>query len=299
MVEAITIQDETQALPTLSNEYVIACAGKLLDLRTPQVMGVLNVTPDSFSDGGYFLSPDLAITRAIDMLEEGAAVIDVGGESTRPGADPVSVDEELARVMPVIEVLSRELPIPVSIDTYKPEVMRQAVEAGAGMINDVFALQEGDALQTAARLDVPVCLMHMLGRPRTMQQAPRYQDVVAEVKSFLKERLDRSMEAGIPRNRLLIDPGFGFGKTLQHNLLLLKDLRELTTLGVPLVAGLSRKSMIGKILDVPVDERVYGSIAAATLAAWQGARLIRVHDVRETQDALRLVRAVSEVDGLS
>ena len=169
------------------------------------------------------------------------------------------------------------------------------------MINDVFALQEDDAMKTAARLDVPVCLMHMLGRPRTMQQAPRYQDVVAEVRSFLKERLDNCIEAGIPGNRLLIDPGFGFGKTLQHNLLLLKELRELTTLGVPLVAGLSRKSVIGKILDVPVDERVYGSIAAATLAAWQGARLIRVHDVRETRDALRIVSAVNEVevDGLS
>ena len=271
---------------------VLDCAGRPLDLRRPAVMGILNITPDSFSDGGVFLSPDKAIDQALRMAQEGAAIIDVGGESTRPGARPVSVREEMERVLPVVEALHARLPLPISIDTSKPEVMRAAVAAGAGLINDVRALREPGALETAAQLGVPVCLMHMRGEPRTMQDKPEYADVVGEVRDFLKERLDACMSAGIPASRLVVDPGFGFGKTLEHNIELLRGLKKLQSLGVPVLAGLSRKSMIGKALGLPVEQRLHASVALAVMAAQQGARIVRVHDVGPTVEALRMWAAV-------
>jgi dihydropteroate synthase len=263
-----------------------------LDLARPAIMGILNVTPDSFSDGGRFVDLQHALVHAHAMVADGAAIIDVGGESTRPGAQAVSVDEELARVIPVIEALRRELDIPVSIDTGKPEVMRAAVVAGAGFINDVYALRLPGALEAAATLGVPVCLMHMQGEPRTMQESPQYGDVVRDVTNFLGERLDRCVSAGIPRERLLIDPGFGFGKTLEHNLELLRRLDEFAGLGVPLLVGLSRKSMIGKALGLALDDRLHASVALALMAVQRGARIVRVHDVRATHDALRMYEAV-------
>ncbi|HWQ95563.1 MAG TPA: dihydropteroate synthase [Gammaproteobacteria bacterium] len=276
--------------------YKLNCKGKILDLGQPKVMGILNITPDSFSDGGDFLSPQAAVERAKQMVEEGAAIIDVGGESTRPGAPAVSVQEELDRIVPVIEALSAELPVPISIDTSKPEVMRAAVAAGAGMINDVRALRLTGALEAAAdinrRLSVPICLMHMQGEPGTMQQQPDYSDVVQEVCAFLAERVQACVRHGIPRERLVVDPGFGFGKQLEHNLSLLKRLDELGKLGLPIMVGLSRKSMIGVVLDRPVTQRLYGSLAAAVLAVARGAVLVRVHDVRATVEALKLYTAV-------
>jgi dihydropteroate synthase len=276
----------------------LRCGGRLLDLDRPRVMGILNVTPDSFSDGGDFFSPDQAVARAERMVAAGAVIIDVGGESTRPGAAAVGVKEELARVIPVIERIRARLPdIVISIDSSKPEVMRAAAAAGATMINDVRALRADGALAAAAALDAAVCLMHMLGEPRTMQQDPRYVDVVAEVRGFLAERIAACVAAGIARERLVVDPGFGFGKTLEHNLALLRHLGEFRALGVPLLAGLSRKSMIGALTGRPVGERLYGSIALATLAAWQGASILRVHDVAETADALRVCSAVMHGEG--
>ncbi|HLA75469.1 MAG TPA: dihydropteroate synthase [Gammaproteobacteria bacterium] len=264
-------------------------------------MGILNITPDSFSDGGHFLSPNAALTHARQMVAEGAAIIDVGGESTRPGAQAVSVAQELDRVIPVIEALRRELPLPISIDTSKSEVMQAAVAAGAGMINDVRALRGEGALVMAAQLNreqsVPVCLMHMQGEPGNMQQNPHYQDVVAEVKTFLAGRIKACVEAGIPHDRLLIDPGFGFGKALVHNLRLLKQLNSLSELGVPMLVGLSRKRMIGELLNATtIEQRLYGSLALATLAAWQGAAIIRAHDVRATVEALKICAAVQHYD---
>ncbi len=268
------------------------CAGKSLDLSQPRVMGILNVTPDSFSDGGRFVRQDEAIEQALRMVKEGAAIIDIGGESTRPGAADVPVEEEIRRVVPVIEALKAELPVPISVDSSKPEVMRAAVAAGAGMINDVYALRLEGALETAAELKVPVCLMHMQGEPRTMQAKPYYENVVAEVAEFLHLRVSECEAAGIPRGRLILDPGFGFGKTLEHNLALLRHLNELAIDDLPLLVGISRKSMIGALLDAPVDERLYGSVAAATLAAWQGAKIIRAHDVKATVDAMNVAWAV-------
>jgi dihydropteroate synthase len=259
-------------------------------------MGILNVTPDSFSDGGVFLSRDAALAQARRMVEEGADIIDVGGESTRPGAEAVSLQAELDRVLPVIEAIRREMPVPVSIDTSKPEVMRAAVEAGAGFINDVRALRASGALETVAALGVAVCLMHMQGEPRSMQADPHYADVVSEVRDFLKARVAACVGAGIPRERLVIDPGFGFGKTLEHNLELLRRLKELTALGLPLLAGLSRKSMIGKALGLPVESREQASVALALLAVQNGARLVRVHDVAPTVQALRMYQAVYPTD---
>ncbi|HFQ92066.1 MAG TPA: dihydropteroate synthase, partial [Chromatiales bacterium] len=238
-------------------------------------MGILNITPDSFSDGGVFFDAEKALARAREMVKEGAALIDVGGESTRPGAAPVSIDEELSRVVPVIEALSAEIDVPISVDTSKPEVMEAAVAAGAGLINDVRALRREGALAMAARLDVPVCLMHMRGEPGTMQQNAVYDRVVEEILDFLAGRVAACESAGIPRERLLVDPGFGFGKTLAHNLQILKSLDRFLTLGLPLVVGLSRKSMVGAILDAPVDGRLHGSVALATLAVWQGAAIVR------------------------
>jgi dihydropteroate synthase len=272
---------------------IIDCAGKPLDLSRPQVMGILNVTPDSFSDGGVFFAPEAALEHARDMVAAGAAIIDVGGESTRPGAAPVALQEELRRVIPVIEALSATLPVPVSIDTRNPAVMQAAVAAGAGMINDVNALQAPGALKMAASLGVPVCLMHMQGLPESMQENPEYADVVTEVRQFLADRANACLAAGMARARILLDPGFGFGKTSRHNLLLLQQLDRLVAEGYPVLVGLSRKSLIGKVLGLPVDERLYPGLALAVLAVWQGAAIVRTHDVRATREAVDMCHAVS------
>lgn len=272
---------------------IIDCAGIPLRLDRPRIMGILNVTPDSFSDGGAYVDPDTALARARIMVEDGADIIDVGGESSRPGAAPVPVETELARVLPVIARLREHLPdTPISIDTCKPQVMRAAAAAGASLINDITALRTGDALRAAAELGLPVCLMHMQGEPRSMQQAPRYAEVVREVADFLAGRVAACAAAGIPPERLILDPGLGFGKTVDHNLELLARLDELTSDGLPLLLGASRKSMIGTLLGRPATERLYASIALATIGAWQGAAILRVHDVRETADALVICDAV-------
>ena len=269
------------------------CAGKLLDLTRPRVMGILNITPDSFSDGGDFFASDAAVERATAMVEEGAAIVDVGGESTRPGAATVSEEEELRRVTPVIEALSQAIDVPISVDTSKPRVMREAVAAGAGLINDIRALRVPGALQAAAEAGVPVCLMHMQGEPGDMQRAPVYGDVVAEVRGFLAARIEACQAAGISRDRLLADPGFGFGKTLAHNLALFRGLNQLTGLGAPILVGVSRKSMIGALLDdAPVDARLHGSVAAAVVALMSGAAIIRAHDVKATVDALAVAHSL-------
>ncbi len=271
--------------------------GRFADLLAqphPLVMGILNVTPDSFSDGGDFVALEKALQHARSMIEEGAAIIDVGGESTRPGAAPVSAEDEIARVAPVIRALAAEAGALVSIDTSKPAVMRAAVAAGAGMINDVRALREPGALEAAAELGLPVCLMHLQGEPRTMQQAPHYDDVVAEVAGFLRDRIQACEAADIPRRRLLVDPGFGFGKRLEHNLSLLKHLGRFADLDAPLLVGISRKSMLGRILgDAPLAQRLHASVAAALLAAQRGARILRVHDVGPTVQALKVLDAVN------
>jgi dihydropteroate synthase len=272
---------------------IIDCAGKPLDLSRPQVMGILNITPDSFSDGGVFFAPEAALGHARDMVAAGAAIIDVGGESTRPGAAPVPLQEELRRVIPVIQALCATLPVPVSIDTRNPAVMRAAVAAGAGMINDVNALQAPGAVETAVALGVPVCLMHMQGIPESMQENPEYGDVVSEVRQFLAERAAACLAAGMARERILLDPGFGFGKTIRHNLLLLQHLDALVADGYPVLVGLSRKSLIGKTLGLPVDERLYPGLALAVLAVWQGAAIVRTHDVRATREAVAMCHAVS------
>jgi dihydropteroate synthase len=294
----------------------LRCGNRSLDLSTPLVMGVINVTPDSFSDGGRFLDPAAAVDQARRMVEEGAAIVDVGGESTRPGANEVLVKEELRRVMPVVEKLVGSIDAVISVDTRKPEVMRAAVAAGAGLINDVGALSAPRAIETIASSDCAVCLMHMQGEPRTMQLAPTYVDVVNEVKAFLRERVRACTEGGIAVERIAIDPGFGFGKTLEHNLQLLRRLRELANLsglagitgsidagelqgvaksgGVhpPVLVGLSRKSMLANILGNPKADRLHGSITLAVLAVLNGARIVRTHDVRPTLDAIRTVMAV-------
>ena len=269
------------------------CAGRILRLDRPQVMGIVNVTPDSFSDGGAHADVDSAVAHGLRLAAEGADLLDVGGESTRPGAAAVTLEDEIARVVPVIERLVRETSLPVSVDTSKPAVMRAAVAAGAGMINDVRALRAEGALDAAAALGVPVVLMHMLGEPRTMQDAPDYDDVVADVHRFLAERIFAAEMAGIPKKRLVVDPGFGFGKTSAHNLRLLRQLARFTDLGVPVLAGLSRKRTLGELTGREVDARVHASVAAAVLAAEYGARLIRVHDVAPTVDALKVWQAVA------
>ncbi|KHF24866.1 dihydropteroate synthase [Solemya velum gill symbiont] len=269
------------------------CLNHVIDLSSPQVMGILNVTPDSFSDGGAFTQLDKALLQAEQMVSAGAAIIDIGGESTRPGAKAVTQQQELDRVLPVIEAVSQRLDTPVSIDTSKAVVMKEAVAAGASFVNDVNALRAEGAVETAADLGVPVCLMHMQGEPRTMQQAPHYEDVVADVSDFLLARAHACEAAGISATQIVIDPGFGFGKTLEHNLTLLQQLDQLCSLGYPLLAGISRKSMIGTLLgDRPADQRLHGSVAAAVIAAMKGARLLRVHDVAETVDAVKIVTAV-------
>lgn len=256
------------------------------------VMGILNVTPDSFSDGGRFFSLPAAIDHAAKMIEEGAAILDIGGASTRPGSTEPSLQEELDRVVPVVEALAARFPVPLSVDTYRPEVMREAVAAGAGLINDIYALTRPGALATAAELGVPVCLMHMQGTPRTMQDNPQYDDVVAEVRDFLRARAQACEAAGIPRAAILLDPGFGFGKTLEHNCRLLRELRAIEALGYLLLIGVSRKSMIGAILNKPVEQRLYGSLAAAVVAVREGARIVRAHDVRPTVDAIAVAHAI-------
>jgi dihydropteroate synthase len=269
----------------------LQCGRFALDLDNPVVMGVLNVTPDSFSDGGHFLDLPAALAQAERMALDGAAIIDVGGESTRPGATPVNEDEELRRVLPVIERLAATLSIPVSIDTRKPAVMRRAIAAGASLVNDVAALAAPGAMEAVAGSDAAVCLMHMQGEPGTMQDEPCYGDVLAEVRSFLGRRVAACVAAGIARSRIAVDPGFGFGKTLEHNLALLAGIPVLAADGQPVLAGLSRKRMIGSLTGRDGDDRLAGSLAAAVVAAWNGARIIRAHDVRETVDALRVVAA--------
>lgn len=271
---------------------LLDCKGKLLDLNRPGVMGILNVTPDSFSDGGRYDALDAAVEQALKMQQAGAAIIDIGGESTRPGAPPVGVQQELDRVLPVIEALSVKLQIPISIDTSKPQVMQAAVAAGAGMINDVNGLNAVGAMEAVTDANVPACIMHMQGEPRTMQQTPDYADVVSEVREYLSRRLAACEAAGISRQRLLIDPGFGFGKTLEQNLALLAGLESFQELGVPVLAGISRKSMIGQITGKPVEQRLSGSLAAAVMAVERGANILRVHDVAATVDALKFTLAV-------
>jgi len=276
---------------------VLDCAGRALRLDRPRVVGILNLTPDSFSDGGIHAGVDDAVAHGLRMVEEGADMLDVGGESTRPGADEISVEEELHRVLPVIEQLVARTAVPISIDTSRPEVMRAAVAAGAGMINDVYALRRDGAMEVAAGLGVPVCLMHMLGEPRSMQDDPRYDDVVAEVHRFLTDRLFACELAGIDRRKVLVDPGFGFGKTLEHNLALLCALDRFASLGCGVYAGLSRKRMIGTLTGraTPAD-RAAGSAAAALIAVQRGARIVRVHDVLPTVDALAVWHAVQAAD---
>ncbi len=272
------------------------CNGRALKLGAPQVMGIVNVTPDSFAERGEHFDTQTAIAHGVRLVAEGAAILDVGGESTRPGAEEVSEDEELRRVIPVIEALAAQVTVPISIDTSKPAVMRAAIHAGAGMINDVFGLRREGALDAAAELGVPVVLMHMQGQPRSMQANPHYEDVVAEVHRFLAERIFAAEMAGIERKQIVVDPGFGFGKTTQHNLQLLAQLRRFTELEVPVLAGLSRKRSIGELTgrDDP-RERVAGSVAAHLIAAQHGAMLLRVHDVAATVDALKLWQAVAAV----
>ena len=272
------------------------CAGRRLKLDRCRVMGIVNVTPDSFSDGGAHAGTAAAVAHALRLIEEGADLIDIGGESTRPGAVEVSVEEELRRVIPVLEALAPRVQVPLGIDTSKPEVMRAAVAAGAGLINDVHALRREGALQAASELGVPVVLMHMQGEPGSMQAAPHYDDVVGEVHRFLAERIFACEMAGIDRKKLLVDPGFGFGKTTSHNLELLARLQRFTELGVPVLAGLSRKRSIGDLTgrDVPA-ERVHGSVAAHVIAAQNGAKLVRVHDVAAMVDALKVWEAVAAV----
>ena len=272
----------------------IDCAGRVLKLDRARVIGIVNVTPDSFSDGGKHDTLEAAVAHGLKLAEEGADALDVGGESTRPGADEVPVEEELRRVIPVIERLAKEISLPISIDTSKPEVMRAAVAAGAGMINDVYALRRDGALEAASALGVPVVLMHMQGEPRSMQAAPHYDDVVGDVHRFLAERIFAAEMAGIAKKNIVVDPGFGFGKTLDHNLALLAQLERLAELGVPVLAGLSRKKSIGDLTGrSDPQDRVHGSVAAHLVAAQHGAKLLRVHDVAATVDALRVWYAVA------
>jgi dihydropteroate synthase len=270
----------------------LACGTRVLDLSRPVVMGVLNVTADSFSDGGRFRDLDAALAHGETLVAEGAAILDIGGESTRPGAEPVGAQEELDRVLPVIEALAQRLDVVLSVDTMKPEVMREAVKAGAGLINDVQALLAPGALEAAAASGAAVCLMHMQGTPRTMQEDPRYTDVVREVGDFLQQRAAACVDAGIAADRICVDPGFGFGKSVQHNLRLLNALPQLVPAEYPVLVGLSRKSMLGRLIGRPVQERLPGSLALATIAVLQGARIVRAHDVKATADAVAVAWAV-------
>ena len=272
----------------------LPCGARTLDLSAPVVMGILNVTPDSFSDGGRFNERDAALRQAERMLADGAAIIDVGGESTRPGAAPVTEQEELDRVVPIVEALARELGALVSVDTSTAAVIRDSAAVGAGLINDVRSLQRPGALAAAAATDLPVCLMHMQGEPGTMQDDPRYEDVTAEVVAFLEARVKECERAGILRERLLVDPGFGFAKTVAHNLTLMQQMNALQSLALPVLIGVSRKSLFGRVLGREVDERLPGSLAAAVMCVERGARIVRAYDVKETVDAVRFAHAVRE-----
>lgn len=271
--------------------FELIAGTKRLALSSPIVMGILNVTPDSFSDGGQYSSYELACQHADDMVAQGAGMIDIGGESTRPGAAEVSLADELARVIPLVKYVAAHHDVWISVDTSKPEVMRQAVAAGAHLINDVRALMEPGALQAAAELQVPICLMHMQGEPQSMQFAPTYHNVIEEVSAFLTERIEACLRAGIPRELLILDPGFGFGKSLEHNYELLAKLDCFAQFDLPILIGLSRKSMIGNLLAKPTSERLAGSLAGAMIAAQKGAHIIRVHDVTETVDMLKVLQA--------
>ena len=267
---------------------------RTLDLSSPVVMGILNVTPDSFSDGGHFISRDRALRRASEMLDDGAVIIDVGGESTRPGAAEVSVDEELDRVIPAIEAIAENTNAIISVDTSKPQIMAAAVKAGAGMINDVRALQLHGALEAATELQVAICLMHMQGQPQNMQNSPQYQDITGDIMGFLSARVSACIEAGIAKKLLIIDPGFGFGKTVEQNYTLLRELDRFADMGLPVLAGLSRKSMIGAVIERPPEDRLAASVALALIAAQNGASIIRVHDVAATCDALKMLAMCKE-----
>jgi len=267
-------------------------ADRTLDLSVTQIMGVLNITPDSFSDGGKYTRLDLALNRASEMLSQGASIIDVGGESTRPGASPVSLQEEMDRVCPVVERIAQSLDVVISVDTSRPEIMTEAIRLGAGLINDVRAFTLPGAIEAVRQQDVALCLMHMQGTPLSMQQQPAYQSVLQEVFGFLESRAEEMIHSGVDAGRLIVDPGFGFGKTLAHNLELLASIDALCRLGYPVLIGLSRKSMFAALLNREVDERLYGSIAAATIGAGLGANIVRVHDVQETADASKVLDAV-------
>ena len=265
--------------------------GRELNLSTPQVMGILNVTPDSFSDGGTHNSLNDAVNHAAKLIAEGASIIDIGGESTRPGANDVSIDEELQRVVPVVEAIRQRFDVWISVDTSKAQVITESANVGASIINDIRSLQEPGALEAVAKTGLPVCIMHMQGDPKTMQQSPHYENVMIDVDCFLRENIQRCVDAGIEKNQIILDPGFGFGKNLAHNYQLLAHLSELHHFGLPILAGMSRKSMVGQLLNVPPQERVAGSVACAVIAAMQGAQIIRVHDVKETVDAMKVVQA--------
>ncbi|KJY75411.1 dihydropteroate synthase [Vibrio coralliilyticus] len=271
---------------------IITANNKSLDLSTPQVMGILNVTPDSFSDGGKYNSLENAMIQAEKMINAGVSIIDIGGESTRPGAPDVALEEELSRVIPVIKAIRERFDVWISIDTSKAEVMRQAIEAGADIINDVRALQEQGALEVAAESGLPVCLMHMQGQPRTMQANPHYDDLLKEVGEFLQERVQACEAKGMKKSQLILDPGFGFGKTLEHNYHMLAHLEQFHQFGLPLLAGMSRKSMLFKLLDKAPAECVAASVSCATIAAMKGAQIIRVHDFEQTLDAVKIVSMV-------
>jgi dihydropteroate synthase len=276
----------------MQTQYQFNCGKYQLNLNRPHLMGIVNVTPDSFSDGGKYSSTDLAVAHGLELIAEGADILDIGGESTRPGAPPVSLDEELRRVIPVIEALSAVSTVPLSIDTYKPEVMRSAIAAGIDIVNDVRALQENGALDVVANSHVGVCLMHMQGIPQTMQLNPSYVNVVEEVKQFLHARLTVLTGRGVARERIVLDPGFGFGKTTAHNIALIQALDTLNDLGQPLLVGLSRKSVLGKIAGGDEQQRLYSGLAASVISAMKGASILRVHDVKATRDALKVVEVV-------
>ncbi|MEH6688836.1 MAG: dihydropteroate synthase [Halopseudomonas sabulinigri] len=277
----------------------LPCGSRELDLSRVHIMGILNVTPDSFSDGGRFDRLDAALAHVESMLNAGATLIDVGGESTRPGAAPVSTEEELHRVVPMVEAIASRFDVVISVDTSTPEVMTQSAAVGAGFINDVRSLERDGALQAAAATGLPVCLMHRQGEPGNMQDQPRYASVVDEVSAYLVARVEACGLAGIPSTQLILDPGFGFGKTLEHNLQLFAQLKSLRPVGLPLLVGVSRKSMIGQVLDKPIDQRLYGSLALAALAVRDGARIIRAHDVAQTVDVVRMVDAVMSATSCS
>jgi dihydropteroate synthase len=277
------------------NNKINLARGRTLDFAEPVIMGIVNVTPDSFSDGGQFLNITAALSHAMQLLDDGATILDIGGESTRPGAPDVSLEDELKRVIPIIKAIREQSDCVISIDTSKAEVMRQAIEAGADIVNDVRALQEPGAIDVVAQFpEVAVCLMHMQGQPRSMQHAPHYNDLAGEINDFFSQRIAACEAAGIKQSQLILDPGFGFGKTLKHNYQILAQFNDYAKLGLPLLAGLSRKSMIGKLLNRDTDDRLAGSLAGALIAAQNGAHIIRVHDVKETADVLGVYQACKQ-----